>query len=223
MRRASLLDQSLSAGEFAGRQFQVGFALRKPRFGCRLFALSLCQHASRSVCIALCHVTLSLRFVELGREHVNVHVGDHLTGRDEISFIHELVKHAPRQLRRNIDLGGLDAPVAAGETLGELRVAETSAMRHSLRRRRPARTTAATSHFFCLVLVPSHFFSLAIVPSLAFPAGEGGEPGGVPVVADSRLVEGGGAVTVCSFCDEVLMSSSPCCVEAMLYGVPQIA
>ena len=56
----------------------------------------------------------------MGLERLDVHVGDDLTGGDEIAFIHQFVLDAACQLRGNVDLCRLDAPVAAGESLRQL-------------------------------------------------------------------------------------------------------
>ena len=93
---APCLNQLLRAGEILGREVEFGLALRDDGLRRRLLALALRQRASRRVHGALRHAELGHGFPALGLERLDVHVGDDLTGGDEIAFVHQLVKDAAR-------------------------------------------------------------------------------------------------------------------------------
>ncbi|KAG1449458.1 hypothetical protein G6F57_016623 [Rhizopus arrhizus] len=50
-------------------------------------------------------------------QRVDLHAGERLAGRDEIAFNGQHVLHATGQLGGHVDLGGLDAAVAADEAV----------------------------------------------------------------------------------------------------------
>ena len=58
---------------------------------------------------------LRLRLVALRVEHVNLHLCQHLAGFHKIAFVHHDFLHAPGELGSDVNLGGLDATVAADE------------------------------------------------------------------------------------------------------------
>ena len=62
---------------------------------------------------------LCLGLQKLGLQNVGLNPGEHLAFFDEISLIHQNVRHAAGHLCRNIDLRGLDAAVATGKILAK--------------------------------------------------------------------------------------------------------
>jgi hypothetical protein len=55
------------------------------------------------------------RLRELGLQGLDVHARDHVVARDEVAFVNQDRVHPPGRLGGDIDLGGLDAAVAAHE------------------------------------------------------------------------------------------------------------
>ncbi len=85
------------------------------------FSLSRCASVLlRRLHGAFRHREFRLGFPELGLERLGVHVGDDLTGGDEVPFVHQFVDDAAGELRGDVDLRRLDAPVAAGESVRQL-------------------------------------------------------------------------------------------------------
>src|SRR5208282_5730803 len=64
---------------------------------------------------------LSFSFVSLGLERPRVHMDEHLSRADEVSFGDQNVRDPSRDLGVDVDLGRLDAAVAAGKALRQAR------------------------------------------------------------------------------------------------------
>ena len=58
---------------------------------------------------------LGARLRELGLQGLDVHACDHVGAGDEVAFVDQDLVHPPGRLGGDIDLGGLDAAVAAHE------------------------------------------------------------------------------------------------------------
>ena len=98
------------------------FGLALCDHGCAAaFSLSRCASVLRAVSTALFAIpSLATASRRWALERLDVHVGDDLTGGDEVPFIHQFVEDAACYLSGNVDLRGLDAPVAAGESVRQL-------------------------------------------------------------------------------------------------------
>ncbi len=98
---------------------QFGAALKDHGLGGGLLALALGNQGLGGEDGVLRLAYLGAGLVELGLQHFGVHARDDLAGLDEVAFVDADLADAPAELGRHVDLGSLDAPVAAGESVAQ--------------------------------------------------------------------------------------------------------
>ncbi len=119
LRQGIALDQRLGAGEALLRRCQLGLALRHHGLGGGLLAVPLGHQGGRGELGVLRLPHLGLGLGQLGLEHLGIHPRDDLAGLHEVALVDQDLRHPPGELGRDVHLGGLDAPVAAGESLAQ--------------------------------------------------------------------------------------------------------
>ena len=106
-----------------------GLRARLASPGVLQFAFTLHDHGLGRGQIALAHPDLRLdaghrmerllllgkRLVALGIEHFGLHVRQHLTGGDEVALLHQDIGQPAGVFGGHVDLGGLDAAIAADQ------------------------------------------------------------------------------------------------------------
>ena len=109
----------LDAGESGCRRIPQRFAGGDlGRCGSPL-GFALPHHGFRRLNPNACAFQLGFSFVPLGIERLGIHVDEHLSGGDEVSFVHEYLGDAPWDFGVDVDLGPLDAAVSARKALGQ--------------------------------------------------------------------------------------------------------
>ena len=91
----------------------LGLALRHHGGGRRLLGLPLDDQRPGGVHTDGGALQLRLRLPATGRKFRRIHAGQHIARLHEVAFVDEDILDPPRRFRRDIDLDGLDAPVAA--------------------------------------------------------------------------------------------------------------
>ena len=119
LRQGIALDQRLGTGEALLRRCQLGLALRHHGLGSALLALALGHQRGRGELGVLRLAHLSLGLGQLRLEHLSIHPRDDFAGLDEVALVDLDLGDPPGKLGRHVHLGGLDASVAAGESLAQ--------------------------------------------------------------------------------------------------------
>ncbi|MNP03437.1 hypothetical protein D3C76_953220 [compost metagenome] len=119
MRQRVAPDQRLGAGEAFLRGGQFRLALVDHRAGGGLLAFPLRHQRAGGELGVLLPAQFRLGLRQLGLEHLGIHARDHLAGLHEVALVDQDFRDTSGQLGRHVDLGGLDAAVAAGEAIAQ--------------------------------------------------------------------------------------------------------
>jgi hypothetical protein len=95
--------------------FELHLARHRRGLRRRFVALALRQLAARSRNCAVRLLQLRFGLAALGLEHIGIHHGHYLSGRNEFAFVDPDLLQTTGYPRGDVDLDRLDAAIAAGE------------------------------------------------------------------------------------------------------------
>ena len=113
--RGAVGEQGARTGCGTARDVEVGAALHQHRLGHRHVGVALGHQRARRLARADRVGHLGARLGKLRLQRLDVHARDHAVLGDEVAFVHQDLVHPTGRLGGDVDLGGLDAAVAAHE------------------------------------------------------------------------------------------------------------